>query len=157
MWALCPLAGRHAGAFGIQSLTGAACTFLRLPDDNVAPRKMQIGDQTANWLLKLGHAPERVRTLTNDTRLFQDLNFWGDNADDDLMALARLYGVDFSTFPFLKYFPVQFGRDSFILTFFWWTRWGHQVREKYPPITLGMIERTIEQGRWTGWRQLPER
>ncbi|MFC7526845.1 DUF1493 family protein [Parapedobacter sp. GCM10030251] len=43
--------------------------------------------------------------ISNRTRLYHDLNIYGDDADELLSRFSELYGVDLSKFRFNDYFP----------------------------------------------------
>lgn len=109
---------------------------------------MPVGPLTTEYLRRRGYKREQINRFTGETRLFQDIGLYGDNADDDLRALEQEFKVDLSSFPFHRYFPGETGLHHFILTFFWRTKWGENVRQKYPPLTLDMIEESMNKKRW---------
>ena len=94
-----------------------------------------------------GYKPA-VKKWNAETRLFQDVGLFGDNAVDDLVLLAKTFKVDLSNFPFSKYFPGNYGREPLVLTFFWRSKWADEIRKRYPPITWGMLDAAIEQKKW---------
>jgi hypothetical protein len=108
-----------------------------------------LGPLTTRWLKCCGYSDAQIAGFNNETRLFHDLDLYGDNALDELEFLANDFGVDFSDFHFDRYFPGNFGRDPFVLTLFKPSRFAAAIREKYPPVTMDMIEKTITQKKWT--------
>jgi hypothetical protein len=104
---------------------------------------------TKRYLERCGYSPEVIAGFTGDTRLFQDIGLFGGNAYDELRLLERDFEVDFSSFPFQKYFVTEkWGLDHFALVFLPMSNWASRVKEKYPPITLDMVEQVIAQKRW---------
>lgn len=100
------------------------------------------------FLIGYGYPPAEVDTWTRETRLFHDLDWWEDSLDEDLGAIFRHFNVDYSAFPECGAYPPLGSLDHAIVTFFGWTSWGAKVKEKYWPITFGMIEDAIARGRW---------
>jgi hypothetical protein len=108
-----------------------------------------LGQHASEFLLRCGYKKKRIATFSNCTRLLHDLHLYGDNARDELDILRTHFGVDLSLFRFTKYFPEEFewGRS----TFFWLlgnTPWAVRIRDRYSPITLGMIDQAITARSW---------
>jgi len=110
-----------------------------------------LGPQAIKHLETCGYSAQKIAKLSGDTRLFHDMNLFGDNIADEFQLMQKEFGVDFNTFHFSKYFPSEVGYDweHFVLLFLRGTRWAKKAKDKYPPITLDMIEQTISQKKWT--------
>lgn len=109
---------------------------------------MAVGELTRQYLLQCGYPDDQISKFSGETRLLQDIGLFGDDADEELTLLKKKFDVNFSNFPFYKYFPGERGWDHFVLSFFGKTRWGDSVKRKYPPITLNMIEQSMRNRRW---------
>jgi hypothetical protein len=72
----------------------------------------------------------------------------GDSAREEFETLRREFGVDLTNFNLAKYFPSELSNDTFIATLFGWIKFGQRVRQKYPPITLSMIEEVLSCKTW---------
>lgn len=87
-----------------------------------------------------------------DTRLYHDLGIRGDEAWAYLETLKRDFDVDLTEFDFEVYFPAEFPGETFLEQVFgWlfpWTRKG-LAPESFAPLTLRMIDRAIDRGRWS--------
>ncbi|EDT2963577.1 TPA: DUF1493 family protein [Salmonella enterica] len=108
---------------------------------------------------------KEIATYTYDTRLFHDLNLFGDTAEDVFEILHETFNVELTGFTFDEYFPVEFSEDVAcmdnleILLFFRLnfilknvcknlTRKVDEIHDKYKPITLYMVEESIKKRRW---------
>jgi hypothetical protein len=109
---------------------------------------MPVESRTLEYLLRCGYRPDQIAGFSEETRLFQDIGLYGDNARDELHRLETDFQVDLSKFPFRRYFPGEFGWHHFILTFLWRTPLAEDIRKRYPPITLHMIEQTLQHKNW---------
>jgi hypothetical protein len=107
-----------------------------------------VGPLTIQYLQRCGYSEKQTARFDGGTRLLQDVGLFGDNAYDELELLAKEYGVDFSGFDIQKYFPGNFGREPFVLTFLPSSTWADRVRKRYPPITFDMIESVIANKKW---------
>jgi hypothetical protein len=101
-------------------------------------------------LQRCGYKSVDLENWSGETRLFQDIGLYGDNAADDLELLRREFAIDFEGFPFSKYFPndFSFSWQTFVLNFFWRSRWAEEVRGRYPPLTLEMLDVAIREKKW---------
>jgi hypothetical protein len=106
-----------------------------------------LSDQVANFLSACGYSEEKISILNSESRLFHDLRAYGDNAADDLKLLETKFGVDLSTFPFQKYFPTHYGIEALFLIF-WNSRLAENIKKRYPPITLRMVDEAIKKKKW---------
>lgn len=107
-----------------------------------------LSELLRTFLIAYGHPKSEVDTWTRETRLYHDLDWWGDSLDEDLGAIFRHFNVDYSAFPHSGGCPALGSFDGLIVGLFGWTDWGAKVRNKYWPITFGMIENAIARGRW---------
>jgi RHS repeat-associated protein len=100
------------GAPGIATGTAAYDVYnlLMWYNDSI----MAVGPLTTEYLLRAGYSQDQISRFAENTRLFQDMGLWGDNADDDLKVLGHEFGVDMSSFRFKKYFPTEFGANRLL-------------------------------------------
>lgn len=129
------------------------------------PHSRLLGPTIICFLKKARFSEKEIALLTYDTRLFHDLDLFGDTAEDVLEILQREFNVDMSSFNFDKYFPAEFSKDvKYIdklntLLFFKLNAIARKhflsIKEKvdeiyvnYHPITLRMIEMSIMEKRW---------
>lgn len=108
-----------------------------------------LGTLVKSFLLSCGYREEKISKYSGETRLLHDMGVYGDDAKEDCEILQRRFGVDLSTFPLFKYFPSEFGFDSTIIVLLGWTRLGDSIKNKYPPVTLDMLEQTMQAKKWT--------
>jgi hypothetical protein len=114
----------------------------------------QSNQMFARCLKEWGYFPENITLQINKIRLLHDLYIWGDDAWDILEFLHRKLGVDFSNFPFDKYFPSEFSREgNSLVSRELLSLIGLKLNivltlRKYPEITIGMMEETIKNKRW---------
>lgn len=107
-----------------------------------------VSPLVAKHLKRCGYSFDKIAQFNVDTRLFQDIGLFGDNAYDELTLLRNEFDIDFSSFDFKKYFPGNFGFEPLILVTFWNSKWANRIKQKYVPITLGMLEAVIQKKKW---------
>jgi hypothetical protein len=107
-----------------------------------------VGHLTARYLARCGYKPEQIKEWSGCTRLLQDIGLTGDNAWDEFTLMHKEFGVDLTHFAMDRYFPSELSSDSLILNFLWRTPLAERVRQKYPEITLEMIERVLTVKAW---------
>lgn len=79
----------------------------------------------------------RPKVLTADTGIYEDLRMIGSDADEFLFDFFTKYKIDYESFKFSEYFPA----DGF---------WPFSFkREQLKPLTLGMLAKALERGKWT--------
>jgi hypothetical protein len=106
------------------------------------------------YLAALEFSEAEIAQMSMTTRFFHDLGFYGDTAEDLIRALEGKFGVDFSNFRIDRYFPPEFeGKNkfqAFILNIATPIE-SRLIRDRdlYAPLTLGMINRWIRDGRWS--------
>jgi len=111
--------------------------------------KSRVGPLTAEFFKKCGYDDARIRSWSGETRLLQDLGLTGDDAWDEFTAMDRDFGVDLTGFSVDRYFPPELSRENLIVRLFGWTRAARRVRDRYPEITLDMVEATLLSKKWT--------
>lgn len=83
------------------------------------------------------------KAFTRETRVSEDLHLEGTPAFDLLEEIADAFNVDFSQFPFKRYFI----EESFsVLPLF--SFWKKEHRQKKRIMTLGMLEQAVKLGKW---------
>ncbi|QIR26887.1 MULTISPECIES: DUF1493 family protein [Kluyvera] len=129
------------------------------------PHSRQLGPIIIYFLKTARFSEKEIALLTYDTRLFHDLDLFGDTAENILEILQREFNVDMSSFKFDKYFPTEYSQDVKhidklnTLLFFKFNAIARKhflnIKEKvdgiyanYRPITLHMIEMSIREKKW---------
>lgn len=77
--------------------------------------------------------------LRRETQIERDLNIWGDDACDFIMAFGDRFRVDISKFNIDDYFDPE--GDAFLRTIQNWFKWKHKKNKK--SLTLGDLEQAI--------------
>ncbi|HKU64422.1 MAG TPA: DUF1493 family protein [Rhizomicrobium sp.] len=90
----------------------------------------------------LAQAACRKAPFAEDTRILQDLNIGGDDADEFLEAIHEKFGTRFDGFEFTAYFP----NEHEALGEYWVRRLGFQDTRK--PVTMGHLTDVIQRGSW---------
>lgn len=106
------------------------------------------------WFVEIlrnaGISNKAIERSTLQTRLYHDIGLFGDTAWWFVNELAKK--VDMSQFCFERYFPPEFYGENFISRlFFWLVPFASSIRRKresYEPITLGLILKSLEEGKW---------
>jgi hypothetical protein len=103
--------------------------------------------------LTLCGIPKRTVARCNpSTRLYHDLGFYGEIADNCIAVLVNHYRVDMSGFVFEDFFPPEFpGSTPLTIVLLWLTpfaSWIFRCRQNYSPLTLEAIEKVISAGSW---------
>ena len=108
-----------------------------------------LTDNLKNFLNEVcGYKISHVDRLDRSTRLFYDLNIYGDIAESCLEEFVKEFGVDVSLFNFEDYFPFEF--DKFYLLDIWLIFYIPYLRKKYfndykyKDLTLGDLEGAIK-------------
>lgn len=111
-----------------------------------------LSDEVKGYLTYCGLSKNKIRNAKKDTRLYHDLGIYGDVAELYVESLIDKYEVDMSSFDFEKYFPLEFiGETAFQKVMYWAIPFlGLKARktQKFKPLTLSMIEKTIETKQW---------
>ncbi|PRG39075.1 hypothetical protein C6T68_09900 [Burkholderia multivorans] len=114
--------------------------------------KNDLSPELREYLKQCGFSKRVITKCTLDTRLYHDLEVYGDVAEGCITVLCEQYHVDISGFEFDKYFPPEFvGENPFIRTLLWavpFLGWTVRRRGKYSALTMRMIDNAIRTGRW---------
>jgi len=120
-----------------------------MPLDNGFPEILR------QYLSQIGHSPRFVQKQTLGTRLFHDLDVYGDTADEYMILMSEEFNVDLTGFDFEKYFPTEFYQGSFfalhLCTMFpsRWVRFRYfEPISTFKPLTLRMIQNALETKKW---------
>lgn len=89
-----------------------------------------------------------IDSYRTETRLVQDIGIVGNALEEQLQILRDVFHVDFSGVSFSKYFPSPLGIEALVISAWPRSRWAKRVLERYPPITLGMIDEAIRNKKW---------
>jgi hypothetical protein len=113
------------------------------------------GELSANvreYLKRCGLSERQIARCSEATRMYHDLDLYGDIAEGCMEVLAKDYRVDLSGFEFEKFFPSEFAGKSrltgFLLQLVPFAGKAARQRGVYLPLTLGMIGGAIRTGRW---------
>jgi Protein of unknown function (DUF1493) len=107
----------------------------------------------SEYLFACGLSQKTIAHCTRSTRLFHDLDIYGEVAETCVETLASKYGVDLKGFVFEKYFPEEFSSGSAFKSFLVWIipfakQYMHN-HSKYEEINIEMIERALHTKRWS--------
>lgn len=128
-------------------------TFIPAIDMNMTQNN-PIGPQALGYLKTCGYAATKIDSWSSKTRLLHDIGLCGDSALEDIKILRDEFGVDLTGFEFEKYFPDELSTDAFLLTVlrvprsFGLRAIRTRVYNKYPEITLEMIESVLNHKKW---------
>jgi|ERR1043165_2354881 len=106
--------------------------------------------KTVEWMRRCGHSDKAISSYSKETELFHDLGILGDTAVEQLQVLRNEFGVDFTEFNIDQHFPTELSPDAVLETMyrlFRLSRCLNSITAKYKPITLGMIQDAITQGK----------
>lgn len=115
---------------------------MEQPSGNPIPLK------AVEWLEACQYPRELIDSYDKDTRLVQDIGIVGHALEEQLQILRDIFHVDFSGVSFARYFPSPLGMDALVISILPRSGWARRVLERYPPITLGMIDEAIRNKRW---------
>lgn len=108
----------------------------------------QIPPKALEWLVACQYPQELINTYRTETRLVQDIGIVGNTLEEQLQVLRDVFHVDFSGVSPAKYFPSRLGIEALVISVRPRSRWAKKVLERYPPITLGMIDEVIRNKKW---------
>lgn len=115
---------------------------------SVTTMETSVGPLTTMYLERCGYTEGQIGRWDGETRLLQDIGLAGDNAWDEFSLMRQEFGVDLTGFEMDTYFPSELSWETLMVSLFWWTKVAHRIKDKYPPITLAMIERVLVTKRW---------
>ena len=84
--------------------------------------------------------------VTSMTQLYQDLNIYGDDADEFLTAFSEKFGVDMNSFRFADYFPHE-GMSPIDIVRIVARVFGHRDLSK-KPLTVGHFVSVAKRKVW---------
>jgi hypothetical protein len=115
----------------------------------------KLSDALKQYLKLCGERDKKIAACHMGTRLYHDLGVYGEAAEDYLEVLIKQYHVDLSDFVFDRYFPPEFPGETAIsrsliwfFPYIWKLFRPKEEKEKYLPITLGMIEQALIEKKW---------
>ena len=117
-----------------------------------------VGELASAYLKKCGYSDAKIDSWTGETRLLHDIGLSGDNVLDEFKILQDQFGVDLSGFEFKKYFPSELSTEAFLLALrpllcaVGLQRIVIHICDRYPEVTLEMIESAIRQRKWIAER-----
>ena len=86
---------------------------MMLRDENGS----SVGGLCRSYLLLCGYSAGEISEWSPTTRLFHDLCWYGDRAEDDLLVMRDECGVSFDNFVFERYFPEEFSFHAHIVSY----------------------------------------
>jgi hypothetical protein len=99
-----------------------------------------------------GFHDRQIERMSLETRLYHDLGFEGDTAEEIILSIVSKYGVDMSKFKFSDYFPDEFPGQSrlvsIVLGFIPYGRAIYYRNTEFKPLTIGAIEEAILRKAW---------
>ncbi|MCC8968403.1 DUF1493 family protein [Bradyrhizobium sp. Pear76] len=107
-----------------------------------------VGPLTKMYLSRCGYSDSQIDSWNSETRLLQDIGLAGDNAWDEFSRMHREFGVDLTGFEVDRYFPPELSWTNLAMSLLWRTELGNRLRNKYPPISLGLIECVLAAKKW---------
>ena len=112
-----------------------------------------LSDNLNLYLEKCGHPKRKIKNLTAGTKLYHDMNIYGDIAEAYMEVLEGEFSVDMSEFYFEQYFPSEFYNGTMFMAFIFSVapvlRWRvEESKNHYIPVTLEMIDESIERRVW---------
>lgn len=113
----------------------------------------ELSTELREYLKHCGLSDGKLAKCNGDTRLYQDLDIYGDIAEAYMEVLADRYHVDMTDFEFDKFFPPEFaGKNALTRALLWIAPFAGNVarqRSEYPPLTLSRLDQVIHIKRWT--------
>ena len=116
-------------------------------------KPMSISDKTKDYLRACGFSEIDIERCNLSTDVLRGLRQSGDDFLDTIEVLYTHFGVDLKQFDWSRHTPEEISTDSTLVAMRWfwdWIRPGYVDRRmaKYEPVTLGMIEKALNSGRW---------
>jgi len=100
----------------------------------------------------VGISRKQVWKITPHTRLYHDLDVYGDIASWFVDAMVA-EGVDMRQFEFNKYFPPEHYGVNFFSRFVYWgipfLKYFKRKRETYSPLSMETIQNALQSKRWS--------
>lgn len=112
------------------------------------PEAHHLPPAVIKWLEACRYPRELIERYHPQTRLVQDIGIVGHALEEQLQVLQDTFHVDFSGASVGRYFPSPLGMDALVISILPRSNWAKRVLERYPPITLGMIDEAIKNRKW---------
>jgi hypothetical protein len=107
-----------------------------------------VGALTRAYLTRVGYTTQKIDSWNSRTRLLQDVGITGDNAWDEIQIMHREFGVDLTGFFVDDYFPSELSTAALVLRFLPRSGWAGRIRQRYPELTLSLVEEILGRKRW---------
>ena len=111
-------------------------------------RAHQLPPKVVEWLVACEYPRELIDSYRIETRLVQDIGIVGNALEEQLQILRDVFHVDFADTSFANYFPSPLGIEALVISVWPRSSWSRRILERYPPITLGMVDEAIGNKRW---------
>lgn len=116
------------------------------------PMASELSAELRGYLKHCGLSESRIAQCSGSTRMYHDLDLYGDIAEAYIEVLAERYHVDLRGFEFEKFFPHEFaGKGVLARALLWVLPFAARVarqRNEYLPLTLERIDRALRSKRW---------
>jgi len=112
----------------------------------------ELSSELCEYLRQCGLSNGNIAKCNGDTRLYQDLNIYGDIAEAYMNVLADRYHVNMAGFEFDSFFPQEFaGKNALARALLWITPFAGTLARRsgeYEPLTLNMLDQVIHSKQW---------
>ena len=112
----------------------------------------ELSIELREYLKRCGLSERKIAQCSNSTRMYHDLDLYGDIAEAYMEVLAEDYHVDLSGFEFERFFPPEFaGKNAFTRVLLSIMPFAGSVVRKYGewlPLPLERIDQAIRSKRW---------
>jgi hypothetical protein len=112
------------------------------------PLSNQLPPKVVEWLVACEYPQALIDRYGVQTRLVQDIGIIGHTLEQQLQILREVFHVDFGETSFANYFPSQLGWEAVVISMWPRSSWARRILERYPPITLGMVDEAIRNKKW---------
>jgi hypothetical protein len=112
----------------------------------------ELSTELREYLMHCGLSDSKLDKCNAGTRLYHDLDIYGDIAEAYMEVLVDRYHVDMTGFEFDKFFPQEFaGKNALTRALLWIAPFAGNVarqRSEYQPLTLNRLDQVIHIKRW---------
>jgi Protein of unknown function (DUF1493) len=112
----------------------------------------ELSTELREYLKHCGLSIGKIARCNGSTRMYDDLDLYGDIAEGCMELLAKDYRVDLSGFEFEKFFPPEFvGKNmltGFLLQVVPFAGKLARQGNEYLPLTLEMIDGAMRARKW---------
>ncbi len=113
----------------------------------------KISPEVEKYLRQCGMSERKILNSNSETRLYHDLNIYGDIAETFVEVLESDYSVDLTSFVFDRYFPEEYIGDTALQAFIYQVVPFLGKRKRYTrnfePIRLSDLEMIIRSKSWS--------